>query len=67
MISCRDGVPTFEAKDQGHNFASGLQRKKKVFELEIEVKIKLSLVICLFHQSKNSAVIEPRTEQFGDL
>ena len=66
VISCRDWVPTFEANDQEHNFASGLQKEKKtkVFELEIEVKIKLSLVIFLFHESKNSAVFEPSTGQF---
>ena len=58
-----------KAKDQGHNFASGLQKKLKikVIELKTEVKVKFSFVIFLFHKSKNSAVLEPRTRHFREI
>ena len=41
--------------------------KKKVIGLETEVKIKFSLVIVLFHEPKNSSVLEPRTGHFRGL
>ena len=62
----RPSTGLFEAKDQGHNFASVL-KKKKVIELVTEVKVKFYLFFFLFNESKNSAVLEPTTGYFRGL
>ena len=43
------------------------QNKKKVIEKETEVKVKFSLVMFLFHESKNNIVLEPRSGHFRGL
>ena len=73
------------AKDQQHNFASGIQKKRlsrrnrifsakfqailkkerKVIELKTEGKVKFSLVIFLFHESKNNAALESKCNKWN--
>ena len=45
----------------------GRSPKEKVIEPETEFKVTLSLISFRFHESKNSAVLEPRTGHYRGL
>ena len=80
MLEAKDQGYNFASglkkKKEGHrartahflrNFRRSSKKKKGVMELETEVKAKFSLVIFLFHESKNSAVLKRGQGIFEDL